>query len=232
MEQNKLDKIMSKIGSGREYRRMEIRVKETEPEEGTEEARTNYKVEGYACTFNEPYELWSFNGYTVREQVDPQAFAECDMSDVIMQYDHQGRVFARNSNGTLELKADDHGLHMEADLGGTETGRQLHEEIKGGYTTKMSFGFTVDEDKREITENAADGTVDVLRTITKIRKLYDVSAVSLPANDGTEISARSYSDGVIAELEAERLKSIAREEARAKALATLNKYHKEVTNND
>jgi len=152
------------------------------------------------------------------------------MSDVIMQYDHQGRVFARNSNGTLEINTDDHGLFMSADLSGTEIGRQLFEEIKGGYTNKMSFGFTVDEDKREVTENRENGTVDVLRTITKIRKLYDVSAVSLPANDGTEISARSYCDGVIAELEAERLKRVAIQEARAKALATINKYKKEVTN--
>lgn len=225
MEQNKMDKILQKIDSGREYRRMEIRAKEVE-----DQTKEECKVDGYASTFNEPYELCTFDGYTVREQIDPHAFDECDMSDVIMQYDHQGRVFARNSNGTLQIKTDEHGLYMEADLSGTEIGRQLFEEIKGGYTTKMSFGFTVDEDKREITENVADGTVDVLRTITKIRKLYDVSAVSLPANDGTEISARSYSDGVIAELEAERLQRKAKEEARAKALAALNKYHKEVSN--
>lgn len=223
MEQNKMDKILQKIDSGREYRRMEIRAKEVD-----DQTKEECKVDGYASTFNEPYELWTFDGYTVREQIDPHAFDECDMSDVIMQYDHQGRVFARNSNGTLQIKTDEHGLYMEADLSGTEIGRQLFEEIKGGYTTKMSFGFTVDEDKREITENVTDGTVDVLRTITKIRKLYDVSAVSLPANDGTEISARSYSDGVIAELEAERLQREAKEEARAKALAALNKYQKEV----
>lgn len=226
MEQNKLDKIMEKVNSGREYRRMEIRVRAT-VEENPE---PDYTVEGYACTFNEPYELWSFDGYTVREQVDPDAFNECDMSDVIMQFDHQGRVFARLSNNTLQLNTDEHGLRMSANLGGTETGRQLYDEIKGRYITKMSFGFTVDEDKREVTENRETGTVDVLRTITKIRKLYDVSAVSLPANDGTEISARSWCDGVIAELEAERLKSVAIEEARAKALAAINKYHKEVSN--
>ena len=225
MEQKKIDEIMRKIDAGREYRKMEIRAKEAD-EQKPEECR----VEGYASTFNEPYELWSYDGYTVREQVDPHAFDECDMSDVIMQYDHMGRVFARNSNGTLEINTDDHGLFMSADLSGTEIGRQLFEEIKGGYTNKMSFGFTVDEDKREVTENRENGTVDVLRTITKIRKLYDVSAVSLPANDGTEISARSYCDGVIAELEAERLKRVAIQEARAKALATLNKYKKEVTN--
>ena len=224
MEQKKMDKILQKIDAGREYRRMEVRAKAVEEES----PEPSYKVEGYACTFNEPYELLSFDGYTLREQIDPHAFDECDMSDVIMQFDHQGRVFARQSNGTLELKADDHGLFIVADLGGTEAGKQLYDEIRGGYITKMSFGFTVDEDKREITENKEDGTVDILRTITKNRKLYDVSAVSLPANDGTEISARNWADGVISQFKAERLKALAIQEARAKALATINKYHKEV----
>ena len=223
LDQKKIDRIMEKIGSGREYRRMEIRVK-------AEEEQKEKRVEGYACTFNEPYELYNWGDYIVREQIDPAAFDEADMSDVIMQYDHQGRVFARNSNGTLELSTDEHGLHMEADLSGTEIGRQLYEEIKGGYTTKMSFGFTVEEDKREITENRELNRIEVLRTITKVRKLYDVSAVSLPANDGTEISARSWADGVISQLEAERLQSIAIQEARAKALAAINKYNKEVPN--
>ena len=224
MEQKKMDKILQKIDAGREYRRMEIRAKAVEEEN----PEPSYKVEGYACTFNEPYELLSFDGYTLREQIDPHAFDDCDMSDVIMQFDHQGRVFARQSNGTLELKTDDHGLFIVADLGGTEAGKQLYDEIRGGYITKMSFGFTVDEDKREITENKEDGTVDILRTITKNRKLYDVSAVSLPANDGTEISARNWADGVISQFKAERLKALAIQEARAKALAAINKYHKEV----
>lgn len=162
-------------------------------------------VEGYATTFNEPYLLHSFRGWSgelieVWEQVDPHAFDDCDMDDVIMQYDHAGRVFARKSNGTLELNADDHGLHVLANLGGTETGRQLYEEINGGYTTKMSFGFTVSEDSRTETEDYENNVIKVVRTITKIGKLYDVSAVSLPANDGTEISSRNQSEGVIAEV--------------------------------
>lgn len=189
--------IMKKIESGRQYRNMILEVKNDEEE--------SYKVRGYATTYNEPYTLYGDSDYEVREQVDPNAFAECDMSDVIMQYDHEGRVFARLSNNTLSLTSDDHGLLIEADLGGTTIGRQLHEEIKGGYTSKMSFGFTVTDDIiEEFTEN--DKRI-YQRTITKIGKLYDVSAVSLPANDGTEISARSYCDGVIAKAEAERLLS-------------------------
>ena len=147
-------------------------------------------VEGYATTFDSPYLLWRDGEYEVWEKVDRNAFNEANMSDVVMQYNHEGRVFARNSNGTLTLNADEHGLHIRALLGGTELGRQLYEEIKGGYTNKMSFGFTVAEDKQEIVEEG--NSVRITRTILKIGRLYDVSAVSIPANDGTNISARAY----------------------------------------
>lgn len=147
-------------------------------------------VEGYATTFDSPYLLWRDGEYEVWEKVDRNAFNDANMSDVVMQYNHEGRVFARNSNGTLTLNADEHGLHVRALLGGTELGRQLYEEIKGGYTNKMSFGFTVDEDKQEIVEEG--NSVRITRTILKIGRLYDVSAVSIPANDGTNISARAY----------------------------------------
>ena len=156
-------------------------------------------VEGYATTFNQPYELYRNADGVVLEQVAPDAFAETDMKDVIMQYDHQGRVFARLRNGTLAITPDAHGLHIRAHLGGTEIGRQLYEEIAGGYTDRMSFGFTVAEQEKRTSKNPETGEVTVLRTITKIRKLYDVSAVSIPANDTTEITARALWDGVIAE---------------------------------
>lgn len=189
--------LMEKINKGRQYRNMILEVKNLAPDEGA------FIVRGYATTFSETYTLFDFGDYRVDEMVDAHAFDECDMSDVIMQFDHEGRVFARTSNGTLKLTIDAHGLLVEADLGGTEIGRQLYEEIKGGYVSKMSFGFTVAEDE---IQNLSTAEKEIyLRVIKKIGKLYDVSAVSLPANDGTEISARSFCDGVIAELEAERL---------------------------
>jgi HK97 family phage prohead protease len=183
----------------REYRTMTIRA--LEPEE-TEEKR----VTGYASTFNEPYTLYEDDWIVYREQVAPDAFDDADMADVIMQYDHQGRVFARISNGTLDVGTDEKGLLVDADLGGTELGRQLYDEIRGGYTDKMSFGFTVATDE-ELRSDREDGRRDILRTITGIAKLYDVSAVSIPANDGTSIgvSTRSRIDGVIEEVRAERL---------------------------
>lgn len=197
------------LKSDREYRNFTFEVREAKPEEDGKMI-----VRGYASTFNEPYELYNDGTYIFREQVDPGAFEEADLSDVILQYNHEGRVFARTSNGTLQVSVDDKGFAVEADLGGTEIGRQLYEEIKGGYTTKMSFGFTVTEDKREETENKEDRTYEVLRTITKIGKVYDVSAVSIPANDGTSISSRNLVDGVIKEIEEEHLKALELERQR------------------
>ena len=201
--------LEEKLNEGRSYRKTQLFETRT-AEEG------EMIVSGYATTFNEPYELFcydSWEGYRVKvmEQVDPDAFAECDMADTIMQYNHEGRVFARVSNKTLSLRADAHGLLCEANLSGTEIGRQLYEEIRGGYTDKMSFGFTISKDKREEERDDENKTITILRTITGISRLWDVSAVSIPANDGTEISARRFCDGVIAELkeeflEAERIK--------------------------
>ena len=192
--------IEDKLSEGRSYRNMhDFEVREAG--EGSEEMI----AEGYATTFNEPYELFwwdDWNGYRVHflEQIAPEAFANCDMRDCIMQYNHEGRVFARVSNNTLELHTDGHGLRIKADLGGTELGRQLYEEIKGGYTNRMSFGFTVRKDVRSEEKDDENKVRTITRTITDISRLWDVSAVSIPANDGTEISARSWCDGVIAEL--------------------------------
>ena len=126
------------VKTDREYRKIDASVMETRAAE--DGARI---VEGYATTFNQPYRLAGDDKIVINEQVDRNAFAETDMSDVIMQYDHAGRVFARIANGTLRLEPDEHGLKITANLGGTEIGRQLFEEIEGGYTNKMSFGFTV-----------------------------------------------------------------------------------------
>lgn len=191
----------------REYRNLTIRLKERTEEEREAQADT-MMVEGYASTFNQPYTLYEDDVLVYREQVDAHAFDNTDMSDVIMQYDHHGRVFARTKNGTLTIAPDDAGLYIEADLSGTELGRGLYEEIRGGYTDKMSFGFTVNADE-ELRTEAEDGRVDILRTITGVAKLYDVSAVSLPANDGTSIAVatRSKIDGAIEKVRAERLEA-------------------------
>ena len=192
------------VKSEREYRDMTMEIRSAETEDVEQEERK--VVKGYASTFNEPYTLYEDDSWRFNEVVDANAFDSTDMSDVIMQYDHEGRVFARISNNTLTVTPDERGLLIEADLSGTELGRQLYEEIRGGYTNKMSFGFTVDGEDYLDTKDV-DGKALTVRRITSVRKLYDVSAVSLPANDATSISVRSLTDGEIERIQAERLEA-------------------------
>ena len=206
------------VKNDREYRNMTMQIREAQ--EGEDQGKV---VTGYASTFDEPYKLFSGEGWEYWETVDRSAFDKTDMTDVIMQYDHHGRVFARTRNNTLKVEPDDKGLFIEADLGGTEIGRELFEEISGGYTDRMSFGFTVDGEMEE-RQKGENGIEIFTRHITSVAKLYDVSAVSLPANDGTSISADAVTrsigylnDGVIARIQAERLEEEKRELEQKKA---------------
>lgn len=186
----------------REYRDFTLAVVSDEAAEQEKKI-----VRGYASVFNHPYTLYEDRDMVIQEQVSETAFNDADMGDVILQYNHEGRVFARTKNGTLTVTPDKKGLAIQADLGGTTIGEQLYEEIRGGYTTQMSYGYTVNGaewTKREL----EDGRILELRTITSIDKVYDVSAVSIPANDATSISVRNLSDGVIEEIKAERLKAL------------------------
>jgi len=168
---------------------------------------SDYYVEGFATTFNKPYLLFEVDGIKYYEEIDRHALDEADLSDVIMQYDHQGKVLARISNGTLGLEPNEKGLFIYADLSKSAAAKELYEEIRNGLITKMSWAFAVAEDKY----NRETRT----RTITKIKKVYDVSAVSIPANGDTEISARSWLDGVI---EAERREALERRKRKLKIL--------------
>lgn len=145
---------------------------------------TDFYVEGYATTFDSPYLLYEIEGTKFYERIDAHALDGADISDVIMQYDHEGRVFARQSNGSLILIPDHKGLLIAADLGRTDLARGLYQDIQQGMITKMSWAFTVKTDSYDRATHT--------RTILEIKKVYDVSAVSIPANSDTEISARSF----------------------------------------
>ena len=189
------------IKADREYRSMELR--KAEVQEGEEKS---YIVEGYATTFGDTYELYRDGNYIVMENVDKDAFKDTDMSDVIFQIDHEGRVYARTRNGSLGLEIDEHGLKTRTDLGLTESSRSVFEDIDAGLYDRMSFAFTVTKDSYT-EEERDDGTVVLTRSILGIGKLYDVSAVSFPANPNTDISSRSKDliNGEIERFEAERL---------------------------
>lgn len=162
-------------------------------------------VEGYATVFNRPYLLHEQDGYSVYEQIDRNAFDKCDMDNVIMQFDHAGQIYARTKNGTLKVKPDNYGLKVWANLGGTNRGQELYKEIKGKYITQMSFGFKVDKAGVTVEDT---GDKRLLRTITAIAKLYDVSAVSIPANDATEINARNAGMMIIENRRKEQVRAI------------------------
>ena len=139
-------------------------------------------VEGYAAVFDSPAVLFEMDGVEYKEQICKGAFDNCNMTDVIFNYNHSGKVMARTRNKTLELNIDDKGLFIRARLDGTEEGRTLYEEIKGGYIDSMSFAFTVNEESYDKAEHQWN--------VRGIKRLYDVSAVSIPAYDDTSISAR------------------------------------------
>lgn len=172
------------IKKEREYRAL---VAPLTVQAATKRIQTDFYVEGYATTFDTPYLLYEFeDGTKIYERIDAHALDGADMSDVIMQYDHAGRVFARQSNKTLILVPDHKGLLVAADLGKTDLARGLYQDIKEGMITKMSWAFVVAEESYDKQTHT--------RTILKIKKIYDVSAVSIPANGDTEISTRAFAD--------------------------------------
>lgn len=147
-------------------------------------------VTGVPCVFDNETVLYKSKYYELREKIDKNAFDEADMTDVIFNYNHGGRVYAKIRNKSLTLSVKKDGLHMEAKLMPEDEGHcQMYRDIKTGLLDRMSFAFTVKESKREETEINNEATI-ILRTITKIDKLYDVSAVDIPAYDATSISAR------------------------------------------
>ena len=182
----------------REYRSMELRINQ-------EEEAPSYEVKGYASTF-EPYKMFTDeDGVDYFEQIAPDAFDDADMTDVVFRIDHEGAVYARTSAGTVELWTDEHGLGNRVDLSKTQKARDLYEDIKVGNYPKMSFAFTVAEDHYDRATHT--------RIVDKVKKVFDVSPVSFPANPTTElsVSTRDYFNGVIEAEKAERLEREKRE---------------------
>ena len=182
----------------REYRNMELRLMQ----EGDE---PSFFVEGYASTF-EPYKMMERDGVDYFERIDPKAFEGADMSDVVFRVDHEGPVYARTSAGSVEVWTDEHGLAQRTDLGRTQRAKDLFYDIAAGNYPKMSFAFSVAEDHFDRETHT--------RIIDRIKKVFDVSPVSFPANPGTElsVSTRAYFDGVIEMEQAERLEAEKREQ--------------------
>ena len=188
----------------REYRTMEMRSVSRNDEE------ESYIVEGYASTFD-PYVLMTIDGKEYSERIEPTAFDDADMTDVVFRVDHTGPVYARSSAGTVDVWTDEHGLGNRIDLGKTQRSKDMFADIEAGNYPQMSFAFSVAEERYDKATRT--------RIIEKIAKVYDVSAVSFPANPYTELSVatRDYFNGVIEAEKAERLEREAAELKRRKA---------------
>lgn len=135
-------------------------------------------VEGYASNFDVEYDLGYF-----KESVARGAFDDVLEDDVRFLLNHTGAPLARTTNGTLELSIDETGLKYRAALADTQDGRDLYKLIKRGDITQSSFAFTIDKD--EWSEDRST------RTITKIGRLLDTSAVTYPASPSTTVAARN-----------------------------------------
>lgn len=198
--------------SKREYRNMTFEVRE-------DGAEPSFLVEGYASTF-EPYKLMEIDGLDYNEQIDEHAFDETDMSDVVYRIDHEGKVFARSSAGTITLDIDEHGLHQVTDLSKTKAGREHFEEIKAGLYPQMSFAFTVAEDHYDSETRT--------RIVDKVAKIYDISSVAFPANDTTELHVRDYFNGVIEAEKAAEAERLQAEEERRRDLTKREELKKRI----
>jgi len=173
----------------------------------TPEEEDKMIVEGYAITFNSP----ATHGYT--EIISDRALDNTDMSDVPLKYNHEDShlIMARTRNHSLELKKDEKGLFIRAELIDTQSNKDIYKSIKAGLIDKMSFAFTTRGDEYDYDTDT--------RTITDIDKLYDVSVVDMPFYDSTSVYARNENDEFLTrreELRKQHEQELAEEERKAK----------------
>lgn len=145
-------------------------------------------IEGYAITFEEPA-THQYGSRKFTETIKRGALDKTDMKDVPLRYNHNDNfmIMARTRNKSLQLKVDDKGLKIEADLLDTQSNRDLYKSIQEGLIDKMSFAFNVADQG----DNWSFGEDETTREVNNIEKLFDVSVVDTPFYDSTSIYARS-----------------------------------------
>ena len=165
-------------------------------------------LRGHAALFDDLSEpMWGF-----REKIDPGAFTESLKGDVRALLNHDSNiVLGRSTNNTLRMVEDADGLAVEIDINPNDRqALDVAARVERGDISQMSFGFTVDEQRWD--ENVVEGSddLDVIRTIIKVRSLYDVSPVTYPAYAGTDVSKRALLAEHRASNEVEAKKVLAR----------------------
>lgn len=180
MDEASRDVIQSAEQSGLDMSDKEIR--RGVPVEIREDDAGEIRVSGYAAVFGEETNI----GGMFTEMIERGAFkAAIGRDDVVFLINHEGLPLARTRSGTLTLAEDERGLYMEAMLDQTDPDvRSIVPKMKRGDLDKMSFAF------RPVRQKWDDNANPPRRTIQEAQ-LYDVSIVTTPAYDGTEIALRS-----------------------------------------
>lgn len=140
------------------------------------------RVAGYAALFNTPSEQMG----KLVETIDPRAFDDvlATNPDVRFQAEHSGLALARTTNGTLRITTDDRGLYFEADLNPmVQAARDLYALVERGDITQMSFGFIIG------TEQVKEDGGLLRAHVTRVDKLFELSAVAFPAYAETVVYA-------------------------------------------
>jgi len=156
------------------------------------------KVVGYAAMFNKRSENFGGETYPFYEIIKPGAFSSVLKDDVRALIDHSGglQTLARTKSRTLELSEDEIGLRFEFEAPDTQAGRDIVTILKRGDIDQASFAFIVDREGQEFEEKEENGKEVTIRTITQIKRLYDVSPVTYPAYPETIVQARSMEERI------------------------------------
>lgn len=178
------------IGS-RETRRLSHPIELRAKEEG---AKGNM-VFGYAAKFNTRSQNLCTEDCQFYEIITPGAFDDVLNDDVRALFNHEAELIlarSKNGEGTLKIGVDNVGLWYEFEAPDTTVGRDLLVSLQRGDIDQSSFSFSVAKDGQQWTETQnGEGPRIITRTITKVSRLYDVSPVTYPAYEDTEVDSRS-----------------------------------------
>jgi len=144
------------------------------------ESRT---IVGTATVFNSAYDMGWYD-----EEMSADVFINSDMNDVVALFNHDANmVLARTKSGTLKLKVTGNAMEYEFEAPNTTLGNDLLEMVKRGDVYQSSFAFSVEAEDWQEREGKKPK-----RIIRSIKKVYDVSPVTYPANPDTMVAKRSY----------------------------------------
>lgn len=149
-------------------------------------SKESRQVDGYAALFNSDSEL--LYGSFI-ERIAPGAFDEVLKDDTVALFNHDPNLVLARNGKTMVLVQDDKGLRYQFEAPNTTAGNDLIENLRNGNISQSSFGFTVAGEEWTYSEDRSKPSI---RTITKIKRLYDVSPVTYPAYPDTSVGLRNF----------------------------------------